>query len=385
MSIRKEAMTNSAFLQMKEVYDNRESIIKECKRHGKKVIGTLGYDVPDELILAADMMQYRIYGQPDIDFTETNKYLEFSFPPVVRAQFEKIIDGTDADIMDYLVISNSTDALVRIYYYIREVKSLEPEKLIPELYFIDWHFTRFRMHQIRNEQTLRNFKEQLEIWRGKKITDNEIEAASIVCNERRALLEELSELRKEGRISGTEALIIIGASYYMDVENYVVLLKGLLEDIAKWQKAEGYKVFMTGSVHENTDFYSLLESKGFNVVSEDHDWGDRSWERQTNLRIEPIKAIVDRYMLRSPGCKRAFVSERVETVCKKAVDCGAKGVISYTHAYDDAPSWDFPKQKKALAELGISSLQLSGMQYKSELDGKLETKLDEFLYTIKEI
>ena len=241
------------------------------------------------------------------------------------------------------------------------------------------------MHQIRNEQTLRKFKEQLEIWRGKEITDAEIKSASIVCNERRVLLEELSELRKEGRISGSEALIIIGASYYIDVENYVVLLKQLLEHAAGWQIIDGCKVFVTGSVHENTDFYNILESKGFNAVSEDHDWGDRSWERQTNLEIESIKAIVDRYMLRSPGCKRAFVSERVETICKKAVNCGAKGVISYTHIYDDAPSWDFPEQKKALSELGISSLQLSGVQYKSELDEKFSSKLDEFLTTIQEV
>ena len=194
MTIRKEALNSKAFQKLKEIYDNRESIARDWTAHGKKVAGILGWDVPEELLMAADILPYRIYGTPDISMKEADQYLEFAFPPVLRSQFEKIIDGANADLMDCLIISNSTDALVRIYYYIREVAALEPEKPIPELYFIDWLFTRFRMHQVRNEKIVGQFREKLEAWSGKKLDDQEILKAADQCNRNRELLEKMAAL-----------------------------------------------------------------------------------------------------------------------------------------------------------------------------------------------
>lgn len=384
MSIRKQALENNAFAQLKYAYDNRKQAASAWKAQGKKVVGVLGFDVPDELLMAADMMPYQIHGNPEGVVDETDKYLEFSFPPVIKSQFEKVIRGEDADIADYLVIANSTDAILRIYYYIREVKALEPEKKIPEIYFIDWVFTRFRMHQIRNETVIGEFRKQLEKWSGKEITDEAITAAAEICNKNRRLLGKVSELRRQGKINGAEALVIIGAAYYMEKEAHSRLLEELIEVAASWNVCDGEKVFVTGSVQEYTDFYELLEENGMYAVSEDHDYGDRYHNRQMNTEIAPIKGIVDRYMLRSAGTKRAFVSERVDAVCSAVRECGAKGVISYTHRYDDAPSWDFPEQKKALTEMNVKSLQLSNQNYKLVKDVRLADTLKAFAQQIKE-
>ena len=385
MTIRKEALNSKAFQKLKEIHDNRESIARDWKAQGKKVAGILGWDVPEELLMAADILPYRIYGTPDISMKEADQYLEFAFPPVLRSQFEKIIDGANADLMDCLIISNSTDALVRIYYYIREVAALEPEKPIPELYFIDWLFTRFRMHQVRNEKIVGQFREKLEAWSGKKLDDQEILKAADQCNRNRELLEKMAALRREGRINGSEALVIIGSSFYMEKDAHSVLLEDLLQEAAAWQTVSGVKLFLTGSGQEQSGFYQLLEEHGMVVVGEDHDWGDRHWNKKIDTSLEPIKGIVARYMLRRPGPKRAFVSERVEAICRSARACGAEGVIAYTYLYDDAPSWDFPEQKKALKEMGIPMLQLTGRPYGVEEGESLKTKLEEFASSIKEV
>lgn len=384
MSIRKEALESKAFIRLKDVYDNRKTAAEKWKAQGKKVVGILGCDVPEELLIAADMLPYPIFGEPGTTMEETDKYLEFSFPPAVRAQFEKVLYGMDADIMDYLVIANSTDAILRIYYYIREIKTLEPEKKIPDIYFIDWLFTRYRMHQVRNEYIIEQFRKQLEIWTGHEITDKAILAASDVCNRNRMLLEEVSKLRNEGRINGSEALIIICAARYMEKEEHSKLLEELIKDAAEWPVCDGTKVFVTGSGHEYTDFYEMLEANGMVAVSEDHDNGDRYWNKQTNTALAPVRGIVDRYMLRSASTKRAFVSERIEAVCNAAEACGAKSVISYTHRYDDAPSWDFPEEKAALEKMGIKALQLSNMEYRTAENADLEIKLKDFANQIKE-
>lgn len=384
MSIRKDALENKAFMQMKAVYDNREAVVREWKAQGKKVIGTLGYDVPEELVMAAGMMSYGIYADNDQDLSGIDRYLEFSFPPAVRGQFAKIIDGSDKELMDYLVIGNSTDVMVRIYYYIREVKALEPERNVPELYFIDWLFTKYRMHQLRNETIISDFRKQLEVWSGKEITDSAIKEASEICNENRTLLERISHLRKEGHITGSEALIIIGSSMYMEKQKHSELLKELLTDAADWEKTALVKVFVTGSAHEHADFYEMLEDAGMTAVSEDHDWGDRYWNKATDTKLTPVKGIVDRYMLRSAGVKRSFVSERVKEVCDSVEKCGAQGMILYTHDYDDAPSWDFPEQSKALAEMNVKTMQLSRQQYDVKNNPEIPGLLQAFCNEIKE-
>lgn len=126
---------------------------RSCKwrAQGKKVVGKLGFDVPDELLIAADMLPVQIYADPDRSLEETNKYLEYAFEPVVRAQFEKLIDGTYGEQLDALAISNSTDVVIRIFLYLRELHRVEPEKNLPPFAFIDWLFTRHQMHQKRNE------------------------------------------------------------------------------------------------------------------------------------------------------------------------------------------------------------------------------------------
>ena len=218
MSIRPCALESKAFQALKEAYDHRDAAAAAWRAGGGKVLGELGCDVPDELVLAAGLFPVRIYADPERPLTETDKYLEFAFEPVVRAQFEKIVDGTYGSQLDYLAISNSTDVVIRIFLYLRELKRVEPDKPIPPLAFIDWLFTRHRLHQERDEFVIDLFKKQLEEWIGREITDEQVRAAGAVCNANRQALRAMAALRhgRESRISGSEALVIIGAGLFMD-------------------------------------------------------------------------------------------------------------------------------------------------------------------------
>ena len=162
MSIRNCALESKAFTALKEVWDHRDAEAAKWRAQEKKVVGKLGFDVPDELLIAADMLPVQIYADPDRSLEETNKYLEYAFEPVVRAQFEKLIDGTYGEQLDALAISNSTDVVIRIFLYLRELHRVEPEKNLPPFAFIDWLFTRHQMHQKRNEFVIDLFRKQVE-------------------------------------------------------------------------------------------------------------------------------------------------------------------------------------------------------------------------------
>lgn len=385
MSIRKEALDSKAFQALKDVYDNREKVLLEQKKQGKTIVGELGCDVPDELLMAAGMFPVRVYADPEKPLVETDRYLEYAFDPVVRAQFEKIVDGTYGELIDYLAVSNSTDVVIRIYLYLREMHRQMVGTNLPPVEFIDWMFTRNRMHQVRNEDTIKIFWKTVENWAGREITADEVKNAALVCNENRAALREMAKLRhgEEIHISGSEALVIIGAAFFMDREEHTKLVKEVTEDAKSWPVIGGPRIYFTGSGQENTELYDLIEEAGGVIVSEDHDWGDRFYERDYNTDYAPVRAIVDRYMLREFSSKKAFVSQRVEALDREVADTGAQAVIFATNKYEEAASWDYPSQKESLEEKGIATASFAQLLYPVGKNEGLKEKIADFVNGLK--
>lgn len=385
MSIRPCALESKAFLALKEVYDHREARAAQWRSQGRKVVGQLGCDVPDELIIAAGMLPVRVYADPEKPLTETDKYLEYAFDPTVRAQFEKIVDGTYRDQIDYLAISNSTDVVIRVFLYLRELKRVEPDKPVPPIAFIDWLFTRHRLHQTRNEFVIDLFKQQMEEWAGREITDEQIRAAGKLCNENRQALREMAGLRhgQQVRLSGSEALVIIGAGLFMEKAEHTALVRQVTQDAAQWPVLTGPRVFYTGANQEDTALYDKIEAVGMVVVGEDTDWGERHYDRDYNPDYPVIRGIVDRYMLREFSAKKAFVSQRVEALDREVDAAGAQGVIFYTNQYDEVATWDMPSQRKSLNARGIKHITFGRMLWPAAKNEDLDEKLAGFAAEMK--
>lgn len=385
MSIRTCAMESEAFLALKEVYDYRETHAAQWRAQGKKVVAQLGCDVPDELVIAAGMLPVRVYADPEKPLTETGKYLEYAFDPMVRAQFERIVDGTCHSQADYLAISNSTDVLIRVFLYLRELKRVEPDKPVPPVAFIDWLFTRHRLHQTRNEFVIDLFKRQVEEWAGREITDEEIRAAGSICNENRQALREMARLRhgREVRINGSEALVIIGAGLFMEKTVHTALVRQVTEDAKAWPVLDGFRVFYTGANQEDTVLYDKIEAAGMVVVGEDTDWGDRHYDRDYNPAYPVIRGIVDRYMLREFSARKALVSQRVEALDRQVDAAGAQGVIFYTSQYDEVATWDMPNQRRSLTARGIRHITFGRMLWPVIQNENLDEKLAGFVAEMK--
>lgn len=385
MGIRPCAMDNPDFKKLYHAYMHREEAAAKWKSSGGKVLAKLGCDVPDELVLAAGLFPVQVYSDPERPLELTDKYLEFSFDPRVRRQFERIIDGEYAKLADLITISNSTDVLIRIYLYLREIIRSEHELQVPPVIFIDWLFTRNFTYQNRNEYIIKLLWKQLEEFTGKRITGDEVVASATLCNLDRAALRKIAALRREKncRINGSEALVIIGSSMFMDKMEHANLTESVARSAASWPAVDGIKLFMTGSEQEDISLYSMIEDAGGVVVAEDHDWGDRYYERDYNVNYTPIRAIVDRYMMRSASSKKSFVSQRVE-ILEKAVDnSGAEAVLFYFNQYEEAASWDYPSQKKLFDTKGIPSAHFAKMMYPVANNVHLYEDLKEFISSVR--
>jgi benzoyl-CoA reductase/2-hydroxyglutaryl-CoA dehydratase subunit BcrC/BadD/HgdB len=190
----------------------------------------------------------------------------------------------------------------------------------------------------------------------------------------------MAELRhgENVHINGSEALVIIGSAFFMERTEHTKLVRQVVEEAAGWPVLTGHRVYFTGSNQEDTALYDLIESYGFVIVGEDHDWGDRYYDRDYNMNYAPVRAIVDRYMLREFSSKKAFVSQRVAALERLVDAAHAEAVIFYTNMYEEAASWDYPSQKKSLEARNIPTLCFAKMQWPVHKNQELDEKIAAF-------
>ena len=383
MTFRECTIGSAAFQRLLDVYQNREAAIAQLKTGNKPLIGKVGCDVPDELLIAAGFQPVQIWSDEAISTAPADKYLEYCFDPMVRRQFSMLVSGKAKEFCEHVFISNSTDAFIRMYLYLREIKRTEPDNQLPELHFIDWLFTRRPSYRNRSLFVLDLLKKELEAICGREITEDAIREANSLCEDNRAALRTLQALRLEGRVSGCEMLVAIGAGFFLTKAEHTSLVQQLCADAAQWPMLSGPAVFYTGSAQEGLWVYDQLESNGVRVVSEDHDWGARNFDGSVNEELAPMEAMADRYLLRSFSSKKAFVSQRVETLLAQRAESNADAVLFFTNIYEEPASWDYPSQKQALDAEKIPSLSIIKQQYPAALNEGLSEQLRGFAETLK--
>ena len=358
MAIRKEALSAPSFKKLKAVYDDRKAVLKNWKEEGRKIVCVAGYDVPDELIIAAGMRPFRVTGYYKGERTSAEKYLEYSFGAVWKGLWESISNDYTG-LMDYCVFCGSSDMFLKLYYYFRTLKRLEPERVLPEMFFIDYELVDKKLKtQERNERELRRFAAQLEEWSGNKIKPEKVKEAIALCNDYRQALRAFVELRKKDncRVTGSEALVVIGGSLFMDRAEAIEAVKAVTADATSWPVAEGTRVYYAGSPQEITEVYEMAEEAGCNIVGEDHDMGDRMFDTDVSTELEPISALVERIMTRMPNSEKGSIKERVKFIGEKLEETQADLFLTFMNNNDEAYVWDYPSIKKnVLDPRGIAS------------------------------
>ena len=358
MAIRNEALACDAFVRLKAAYDDRKAVLSAWKGSGKKVVCIAGYDVPEEIILAAGMLPFRVTGYYGGERKSADKYLEYSFGAIWKGLWESIAEDY-AGLMDHLVFCSSSDMFLKLFYYFRTMQRLEPERALPELRYLDYELVEHSFKsQERNERELRDLIETVEGWSGKKVTKEDLAAAIALCNEYREALTEFSALRgrDDCRVTGSEALIVIGGSMFMEKAEAIRLIRAVTEAAKGWKAAEGARVYYVGSPQETTEVYELAEANGLNFVGEDHDMGARMFDTQVRTDIEPVSALADRLLKRMPSSEKGSIAARVKAVGDKLEETGAEGLLTYMNNNDEAYVWDYPSiRKNVLEPRGIPS------------------------------
>ena len=352
MAIRKEALATDAFKRLKAAYDGRKQVLSRWRQSGKGVVCIAGYDVPEEIILAAGMLPFRVTGYYGGERKSAEKYLEYSFGAIWKGLWESIAEDY-AGLMDYLVFSSSSDMFLKLFYYFRTMQRLEPERPLPELKYLDFELVEHVFKtQERNERELRDLIETVEGWSGTKITAEALREAIALCNEYRAALTEFSALRGRDncRVTGSEALVVIGGSMFMEKREAIYAVRAVTEAAAAWEIAGGARVYYVGSPQETTEVYEIAEANALNIVGEDHDMGARMFDTQVRETIEPVSALAERLLNRMPSSEKGSIAARVKAIGEKLEETGADAFLTYMNNNDEAYVWDYPSIRRDVLE-----------------------------------
>jgi len=344
------------------------------------VVGTTSNTVPWELIRAAGAFPCVVNsGNPD--HPDIGTFMEEGvFEARIRAIFGAAI-SSNLQYLSLLVIPRTSEQEYKLYLYLREVARQDPGRRIPPLYLYDMLHTRFpESYTYGLERTL-CLKERLEELTGRKIEDAELLHAIKESNTARDAMQKLLSLReKDPRITGTEALAFLGASYFFYRDAYARLVDEAMEILRDRNPLAGKRMVIAGSSLNHRGLHQAVEKHGAIVVAEDDWWGSRAAGK--NIAYESgnlLKAVFDKYYLDTPS-PRLFPSEIADAWFQEKSTNGIDGVIFYLPPEDCVAGWDYPRRRKYLDEKGIPHLLVR--EDAGSISGECHERIEEFVRSI---
>jgi len=329
---------------------------RAIQRHGDTpVVGVTSNTVPWELLQAAGF--HPVLLSPRSRLTPlADRYMEDVFSARMKAIFDFLLSPESA-CLSAVVIPRTSEQEHKLYLYLREVVRQGKERAPEPILYNLLHARSPEAEAYGLEQTL-DLKTQLERLIGRRIDPEALSAAIAEGNAARQAIRELSEQR-EGpapKLSGSEALELIGAWYFMDRADYAPLAKEALTEIETRRPLKGPRILIKGSPQDTPDFCAAIESHGAIVVTEDDWWGSRAAGRDIDATIDPIRAIYEKYYFDAPS-PRVFPADIADSwFLRKASE--VDGVIFNLPHEDDVIGWDYPRLRASLDERGIPHLML---------------------------
>ncbi len=246
-------------------------------------------------------------------------------------------------------------------------------------------------------EELNYFRKSLENYTGKKISDQSLSRSIRLFNEHRALVRELSSLRKKEPplISGSEVEETIIASMTLPVEEANELVREVIEEARSREqhpKDRAARILIWGTPLDDVAITRLIEESGADVVVEDVCTGMRPFLSDVEATDDPLKGIAIRYMdkLTCPiTCKEAEGTHKedldrrlgyLKEIAKDyQVDAAIIQVVSYCciHLIDALNVKDYLKE-----EAGIPAL-IAEHDYNIGALAPLKTRVEAFLETIR--
>lgn len=329
---------------------------RALKAGGGCVIGYLGNTAPVELIEAAGAFPVMLTGLPGQATPHADDYMEDLFDPIVRGVFEQVLRA-DLAWLDAIVLPRSNDSIQRLYYYLCELRRRGVPAPLPVLF--DLQHTPSDAARHYNLARMADLKAALEGVAGRAITEDRLGEAIADFEIRRGRMAAFAAVRPQRAVAGSLALKAYTAWRVMPPGAFDVALLGLEAQSGK--APSGPKVVLAGSAQDTDDLHLLVEAAGGRVVGDYHPLGDLLIGEAAPGGRAPLEALTRRY-------QSGLMSSRTFPRPPKAITSFVKArqadlVIFHFWKVEEALTWDYPAERRALEAAGIRTLAFTDQPY----------------------
>lgn len=312
----------------------------------------VGNDVPRQLVLAGGALPVRLTGSwtpGEPSGASDLGAVDFS----VTAAYDALRRG-DHDDLSAVVVCNDSQAHLRLFYLLR-ARAAGPVIHLLDLPRQDFaEARRFARHQL---QALLQLCERIG---GRAVTPYALAQLGEDLQRLEAAVGRMRSRRLGGSCSGSEALAAYGDATRLPAASAIARID------ARGGGAPGrVRVHATGSSHPDDTVYRILQERGIDVVSDDHDTGDRTLLGPAVAAgdVETVlDAAVTAHFERVGASAVELAQVRARLTADLATSAGVAAAVGIVRDVDEAPLWDLQDQHDELGRVGIPFHVLTHLQ-----------------------
>jgi len=371
-----------------ESHGGRVAELLEEKSKGKKIVGFFCIYVPEEIVMALDLVPIALCGGTNFSVPHAEKTLPRDICPLVKSTLGLAFSKTCpyAPIKSLAVGETTCDAKKKVWDILSQKVNFHVMEVPQKKEIIDAHLWDDEVH---------TFVEKLEKLAEKKLDAGILRENIEIMNNKRKALQHVAKLRiKEPTpISGLDALVVMQAAlndepvrFTKHVEELCAELDDRIKKGVSPFSNKVKKIMVSGcpSVMGNWKVHSLIESSGGAIVVDETCTGVKYFKDLVDTEVDDIEgllgAVADRYLKLNCSCFTPN-NDRMDMAKNLAKEGNVKGVVQYVLQYCHSYNIEAIRIEGALKQANIPSMKIV-TDYSEEDTGQLRTRIEAFLETL---
>jgi benzoyl-CoA reductase/2-hydroxyglutaryl-CoA dehydratase subunit BcrC/BadD/HgdB len=373
-----------------DALERRPAELEQLREEGKKVVGWLAYNIPEEIIHALGLIPVRIGQGGDGRLVEVGaRHISTKNCVFVRQALGQFAEKTDPYIkqLDLVAIDATCIQLYRLEELINFYFGYKTVVLgVPR------NFATKEGHEYFRKE-VEFFTKKLEEFAGVTLEQSKLEETIRLYDGIRKAIKTLYRFQSldNAPISWREVSGVINAGYNLDRRQYLELLEELIAEAENKRSEQPAnqnieaRIFISGSLIPpgDTKLVDIIEQLGGRIVGDDL-WSGLNFFLNLEIKEPTPYGVADAYLDRVPHGSLPYLDlasdGRLANLKEQLKAFSADGIIYHTLRYCDAFTFKAGETKDVLGSLPFLEIhtEYSGSDFEA-----IRTRVEAFIEMIK--
>ncbi|MDD7593448.1 MAG: (R)-2-hydroxyglutaryl-CoA dehydratase subunit beta [Peptoniphilaceae bacterium] len=379
---------NQTFEEFVEVAGHPAAQLKKVKDQGKKAIGVMPYYAPEELVYAAGMVPFGLWGSNTKKIKQAKEYCASFYCSLAQLDLEMLLDGT-LDDLDGVIMTVLCDTLRPMSQNIRV--AMEKLGKMPTIFLAHPQNRRPEYGIQYTISQYNNVKKQLEEISGEEITEEKLAEAIKVFNRSRAARRQFVKLAGQHpeAVSAVHRSAVLKSAFFMPKDEYTEKLEALNAALEALPESDwdGVRIVTSGIIADNPALLQILDENKIAIAADDVAHESRMFRVDASEEGDPMRALAQQFADQDYDVllydEQSSENRRAEYVVSLLKDNDAQGVVVFMQNFCDPEEMEYPALRKAFDENHVHHIRL-GIDHQMVDFGQARTALQAFADVLQE-